>query len=115
MKNIRVTNLGQIKKADINFGNLTLFIGPQATGKSILLQLIKLSLDKKNIALHSYEKGYFWEGDIDRFQEFFFGEGMNNIWNDDTQIYLDEQKIYFEDLFFSDIYNVYELIKKEYI
>jgi predicted ATPase len=106
MKNIRVTNFGQIKKADINFGNLTLFVGPQATGKSILLQLIKLSLDNKNIALQSYEKGYFWEGDIDRFQEFFFGEGMNNIWNDDTKIYLDEQKIYFEDLFFSDIYDV---------
>jgi hypothetical protein len=41
MKNIRVTNLGQIKEADINFGDLTLFVGPQATGKSILLQLIK--------------------------------------------------------------------------
>lgn len=49
MKKLSLTNLGQIKKADIEFGDLTLFIGSQATGKSILLQLIKLLLDSGNI------------------------------------------------------------------
>jgi predicted ATP-dependent endonuclease of OLD family len=60
MKNIRVTNLGQIKEADINFGDLTLFVGPQATGKSILLQLIKLLLDSQDIVNNLNNNGYDW-------------------------------------------------------
>jgi len=34
-KRISVSNLGQIKNADVKFGDLTVFVGPQATGKSI--------------------------------------------------------------------------------
>jgi predicted ATP-dependent endonuclease of OLD family len=92
MKNIRVTNLGQIKEADINFGDLTLFVGPQATGKSILLQLIKLLLDSQDIVNNLNNNGYDWEENTDEFYELYFGEGMNNIWNNKTEIYLDETK-----------------------
>ena len=42
---LRIENVGQIKKAEIDFGDLTVFVGPQATGKSIALQLLKLLLD----------------------------------------------------------------------
>ena len=45
MKRIKVTSLGQIPEADISFGDLTVFVGEQASGKSILLQLVKLVLD----------------------------------------------------------------------
>jgi predicted ATPase len=38
MKKLRVSNLGQIEEANISFTDLTLFVGPQATGKSIILQ-----------------------------------------------------------------------------
>lgn len=40
-----VENLGQIKQAKVEFGDLTVFVGPQATGKSIFLQLLKLLVD----------------------------------------------------------------------
>ena len=92
MKNIRVTNFCQIKEADINFGDLTLFVGPQATGKSILLQLIKLLLDSQDIVTNLKDNGYDWEENTDEFCELYFGEGMNNIWNNKTEIYLDETK-----------------------
>jgi predicted ATPase len=45
MTQLNIKNLGQIKSANIDFGDLTLFVGSQATGKSILLQLIKLLVD----------------------------------------------------------------------
>ena len=98
MKNIRVTNFGQIKEADINFGDLTLFVGPQATGKSILLQLIKLLLDSSKILMNLYVYGYELQSDPTGFLELYFGEGMNSIWDADTNIYLDKKLINLENL-----------------
>ena len=49
MKNLKLTSLGQISEADITFGDLTVFVGEQASGKSILLQLVKLILDADDI------------------------------------------------------------------
>jgi energy-coupling factor transporter ATP-binding protein EcfA2 len=93
MKQLKLTNLGQIKTADINFGDLTLFIGPQATGKSILLELIKLLLDSGDIVHTIKKNGYDWEGDTNNFIEFYFGNGMGNLWSQDTKIYWDEKVI----------------------
>jgi predicted ATP-dependent endonuclease of OLD family len=45
MKTLHVSNLGPIKDASIAFGDLTVLVGPQATGKSLFLQLLKLFLD----------------------------------------------------------------------
>jgi predicted ATP-dependent endonuclease of OLD family len=45
MKTLNINYLGQIKEASLSFGDLTVLIGPQATGKSIALQLLKLMLD----------------------------------------------------------------------
>ena len=42
---LRIQNVGQIKEADVQFGDLTVFVGPQATGKSVALQLLKLAVD----------------------------------------------------------------------
>jgi predicted ATP-dependent endonuclease of OLD family len=97
MKNIRVTNLGQIKEADINFGDLTLFVGPQATGKSILLQSIKLMLDSPKILGDLEHNGYDIYSDISNIFEIYFGEGMRNIRTAKTQIWMDEQLIDFEE------------------
>jgi len=97
MKNIRVTNLGQIKEADISFGDFTLFVGPQATGKSILLQLIKLLLDRKTILMTILGNGFDWE-DNNNFKQIYFGEGIINIWNNKTEISVDESKIDLEEL-----------------
>jgi energy-coupling factor transporter ATP-binding protein EcfA2 len=98
MKKLKITNLGQIKTADISFGDLTLFIGPQATGKSILLQLIKLLLDSGDIVQTIRKNGYDWEADTQNFIEFYFGDGMRNLWSNDTEIYADEAMININEL-----------------
>lgn len=51
IKRLRAERIGPIHHADIVFGDLTVFVGPQATGKSIFLQIAKLLADKS--AVHS--------------------------------------------------------------
>ena len=49
MERFKLKSFGPIDEADVHFGDLTLLVGPQASGKSIFIQLLKLLLDKNNI------------------------------------------------------------------
>jgi len=42
---LSLVNVGQMKRANVAFGDLTVLVGPQASGKSILLQFLKLLVD----------------------------------------------------------------------
>lgn len=42
---LAVERFAQLRKVEISFGDLTILVGPQATGKSIVLQLLKLAVD----------------------------------------------------------------------
>ena len=81
MERIRLTSLGQIREADISFGDLTVFVGEQASGKSILLQLVKLILDRDDITRTLKKHGFDWHGKTEHFLSLYFGEGMEKIWN----------------------------------
>jgi hypothetical protein len=89
MENISVRSLGPIKIADINFGDLTFFVGPQASGKSILLQLIKLITDKSSIETKLENYGFVWGNNLDDNMERFFGEGMSGLWDNRTDVAID--------------------------
>ncbi|WP_271252662.1 AAA family ATPase [Pseudanabaena sp. Chao 1811] len=89
MTQLNIKNLGQIKSANIDFGDLTLFVGAQATGKSILLQLIKLLFDISNIKDTLLKYGYDWDMNVSNFSELYFGEGMRNLLSDSTEIICD--------------------------
>jgi energy-coupling factor transporter ATP-binding protein EcfA2 len=89
MDNIKINSLGPIESADINFGDLTFFVGPQESGKSILLQMIKLLVDKEETSHTLRQYGYVWGNDTDAILDRYFGEGMAGIWNDKTKINLD--------------------------
>ena len=98
MERIELTSLGQISEADITFGDLTVFVGEQASGKSILLQLMKLILDAGDITRTLKKHGFDWHGKIEHFLSLYFGEGMDSIWDpattkitvDDTAFELDK-------------------------
>jgi energy-coupling factor transporter ATP-binding protein EcfA2 len=98
MTQLNIKNLGQIKSANIDFGDLTLFVGPQATGKSILLQLIKLLIDGENIGETLMKYGYHWGEDLSNFNELYFGEGMRNLWSASTEVIIDGEEIHLDDL-----------------
>lgn len=52
-----VKNFAQIHEARIEFGDLTVLVGPQATGKSLVLQLFKLMLDARYVSQHLRDTG----------------------------------------------------------
>ncbi len=87
MKNIRLSNFGPIKEANIKFGDLTILIGPQASGKSVLLQLAKLLQDKKQIRNTLNQYAFTWGDSKEEIFERYFGEGMSTLLKNDTSVF----------------------------
>lgn len=79
-KSLKIHQLGQITEAHLSFGDLTIFVGPQATGKSIALQLLKLMVDAGQIQDEMRRYGIDWSGNLPDFIDAYFGEGMRSIW-----------------------------------
>lgn len=91
MNNLTVKSFGPIENANIDFGDLTILVGPQASGKSILVQLLKLLIDKVQIRKTLEQYGYIWQNDADKILDLYFGEGMSKIWRDTSSISLDNK------------------------
>jgi hypothetical protein len=79
-------NIGQIKEADLSFGDLTVLVGPQASGKSIALQWLKLLRDTGLIQMQLDVYGLDYDGKLPEFLDVYFGEGMRSIWNDKSEV-----------------------------
>lgn len=80
---LHVKSVGPIKEADVSFGDLTVLVGPQASGKSVFLQLLKLLVDTPSIKKEFERAGVDWQGDFKQFLEVYFGEGMRSVWSPD--------------------------------
>lgn len=78
---LQLRNVGQLKDATVQFGDLTVLVGPQAGGKSIFLQFLKLVLDGPVIAAELRRSGYDWERKFPQFLELYLGEGMGSVWH----------------------------------
>lgn len=89
MEHLKIKSFGPIQEADIHFGDLTLLVGPQASGKSIFIQLLKLLVDKFHIRKTLQQYNYIWGKDTEKILDLYFGEGMSKIWKPDTNIQLD--------------------------
>lgn len=91
---IRTNRIGPINEADVKFGELTVFVGPQATGKSIFLQLLKLLADKPAIHQTMQRFSLAHGGDTRTFFNLYFGEGMSSIWSEtDSSLFLGNSTI----------------------
>src|SRR5216684_6549474 len=86
MTTLNIQNLGQIKEASLTFGDLTVLVGPQATGKSIALQLLKLMVDAGQVQEEMAKYGLDWEHKLPEFLDVYFGEGMRSIWNEGSTL-----------------------------
>lgn len=67
MTTIDVKNLGPIERANIVLRDVTVLVGPQATGKSILLQLLKLLTDTGPIRRELKRFNIDWNAKLDNF------------------------------------------------
>lgn len=84
---LSVKDLGPIASAEVGFGDLTVLVGPQASGKSVLLQALKLQLDAEHIAARLRLYGFTWdEADRETFLRLYFGEGLGALWSDKTRL-----------------------------
>lgn len=89
-KRLAVRNMGPISEAEITFGDLTVLVGPQASGKSVLLQALKLAVDRANIhdVFEHHNIVFKGTGDVSDAEVFlnaYFGRGMGGMLNSDPE------------------------------
>lgn len=85
---LEVRDFAQIKQARIEFGDLTVLVGPQATGKSLVLQWFKAVNDIAEIYSALREAGH----DVkipESLLDLIFGEGMSAAWRTGSTVALD--------------------------
>jgi hypothetical protein len=81
MNVLEVKHFAQIDEARIEFGDLTVLVGPQASGKSILLQWLKIAIDIGEIVFALKEAGHDVKTEKNVL-DLTFGEGMSGAWTD---------------------------------
>ena len=94
MKTLQVSNFGQLKDANVRIGDLTVLVGPQATGKSVFLQLMKLLIDPGAIRSEFSRFSIGWGDEFGGFLDLYFGEGMRSLYDSDTtHIFSDGKRV----------------------
>ncbi len=93
---LSVQHLAHITEATITFGDLTVFVGPQASGKSLVAQLWKLWLDSGPIQSRLRMFGYLWKDWAD-FLWVYFGRGYERTWRE-TRMEVDDQPVTPDDI-----------------
>lgn len=83
-----VRRFAQLEDVTIPSADFCVLVGPQATGKSLALQLLKLAIDGPCVAGALAEYGFEWGKDRARFAERYFGAGMGSAWSDKTTVAL---------------------------
>lgn len=95
---MKLANIGPIKEADLAFGDLTVLVGPQATGKSIAFEFLKLLIDTGQVQQQMTRYGLDWKGDWREFLDAYLGEGMHSIWSAASQVLWGDEVIAAEKL-----------------
>ena len=90
---LEVKNFAQIKKARIEFGDFTVLVGPQASGKSLLLQWLKFAIDGGEVFHSLKEAGQDVRTDA-ALIDGVFGEGMSGAWHSATKVLFDGKPLF---------------------
>jgi len=86
-----VRNFAQISEANIEFRDLTVLVGAQGTGKSLVLQWLKAAIDGKYIVNTLRDAGQ--EVSRKTMIDLIFGAGMSSAWRDTTQVTFDGRDV----------------------
>lgn len=89
MKKFQISNFGPIKNLDVELGDLTILLGPQASGKTLFLQLAKLVVDCNYIAQQLQKYNYAIDGNPDKILNYYFGDRLSSMWGSDTTVKVD--------------------------
>lgn len=89
MKHFSISDLGPIQKVDIELGDLTFLVGPQASGKSLALETLKLAIDRDSVIATMDRYNYILGHNPEKILNVFYGEGMGGIWKESTHVGVD--------------------------
>lgn len=91
VRRLEVEHFGPIRRADVALGDLTVCVGPQASGKTLFWQLFKLLLDDRSVRADLARFNIDWGQDPDVFRDLYFGEGTRRLFDERTVVRLDER------------------------
>ena len=83
MEQFSIKNLGPISEASVEFGDLTFLVGPQATGKSLFLETLKLVSDGGHI-VRTLDTYSYATGRVENILNAYYGDGMSKLWHEGT-------------------------------
>lgn len=87
MNTLKIKNFGPIRSVKVEMGDLTILIGPQASGKSLFLELFKLTQDKSYVMEILRRYNYILsKTDANPFLDCYFGDGLHSLFCKDTEV-----------------------------
>lgn len=89
MNRFTLTNFGPIAHCDVAFGDLTILVGEQASGKSLFLEMLKLAIDRDSVIGTLDRYNYILGHNTNKILDLYLGDGMAGLWKEDTEIALD--------------------------
>lgn len=99
MKRLQVRAMGPIQHGDVEFGDLTVLVGPQASGKSLFVQLFKAIQDAGAIRLDLEQYGFDWTHGEDLVRDYcslYFGGGLENVLSANATVLRDGKPVDFK-------------------
>ncbi|MCS6920243.1 MAG: ATP-binding protein [Fimbriimonadales bacterium] len=94
---LRIENFGPIREAEVEFGDLTVLVGSQATGKSLFLQIYKLLTDLGGVYERFRQAGLVWATEPSVLLDLYLGEGMGGAYQAGrTRFILNDEVVDFE-------------------
>lgn len=88
---IVIKNFGPINEANVNFGDLTILIGAQASGKSLFLQMFKLIKDRSAILKSLENYGFVVNNRLENLLNRYLGEGLSSMWTEKSEFILNDK------------------------
>jgi len=94
---LSIEKFAQLEKVVIPLTDLVVLVGPQATGKSLVLELLKLAVDRNRVVRVLKQNGFKWESS-EEFADLYFGGGFGKSWTPSTQFVYQGQHIALDDV-----------------
>lgn len=92
MEHLKIERFGPLGSIDLKFGDLTILVGAQASGKSMSLELLKLLVDRDHIINTLDRYNYIFGHSPKKILDMYFGDGIADVWGDDSLVMLDGQE-----------------------
>ena len=93
MNRFTLTDFGPIAHCDVAFGDLTILVGEQASGKSLFLEMLKLAVDRDSVIETLDRYNYILGHNTNKILDLYLGDGMAGLWKEDTEVALDDEPL----------------------